>query len=130
MVQPDASRADDLRDTERTRLRALIAGDVETARDMHADDFQLINPAGESISKAAYLSMIASGDLRYLVWDPADIAVHLFGKDAAAIRYRSVINGKRDGRSFHGRYRHTDTYKRRADRWQVVWSHATEIIDP
>ena len=130
MVQPDASRADDLRDTERTRLRALIAGDVETARDMHADDFQLINPAGESISKAAYLSMIASGDLRYLVWDPEDIAVHLFGKDAAAIRYRSVINGKRDGRSFHGRYWDTDTYERRADLWQVVWSHATEIIDP
>ena len=27
----------------------------------------------------------------------------------------------------HRRYWHTDYYERRDDRWQVIWSHATEI---
>jgi ketosteroid isomerase-like protein len=129
MVEHEASRPDEIRDTERDRLRALVAGDVEKAMRMHADDFQLINPAGESISKAAYLGMIASGELQYLVWDPEDIAVHRYGEDAAVIRYRSVIDARRGGRSSRGRYWHTDTYERRAGRWQVVWSHATQTAD-
>jgi hypothetical protein len=73
--------------------------------------------------------MIASGELRYVVWEPDEIAVNLHGEHAAAIRYRSVIHGARAGLSIRGRYWHTDTYERRAGQWQVVWSHATEIGD-
>ena len=36
---------DELRATERERLQSLVDGDIETARRLHADDFQLINPA-------------------------------------------------------------------------------------
>lgn len=32
--------------TERQRLRALVAADMEIANRLHTDDFQLINPAG------------------------------------------------------------------------------------
>jgi hypothetical protein len=73
--------------------------------------------------------MIASGNLQYLVWEPEEIAVHLYGENAAAIRYRSVIDGAVAGQSIRGHYWHTDTYERRAGRWQAVWSHATELSD-
>lgn len=129
-MDPDSSGEEEVRNIERARLRALVAGDLHVATGLHADDFQLINPAGESLSKAAYLDMIASGELQYLMWEPDEIAVNLHGEHAAAIRYRSVIDGVRAGRSFRGRYWHTDTYERRDGQWQVVWSQATEISDP
>lgn len=59
--------ADQLRAAERERLRALVAADVEAAGRLHADDFQLINPLGGSLSKAEYLGAIASGEINYLI---------------------------------------------------------------
>jgi len=56
------TEADLLRATERNRLRALVEADMETAYQLHADDFQLINPAGGALSKEQYLGGIASGD--------------------------------------------------------------------
>jgi ketosteroid isomerase-like protein len=121
------AHADELREIERDRLRALVRGDLDRARELHADDFQLVNPAGETLSKDEYLGLIAAGKLKYLVWEPGEITVRMSG-DTAAIRYQAVIEGFRDGRSFpRNQYWHTDIYERRAGRWQVVWSHATRI---
>jgi hypothetical protein len=114
-----------LRSTERERLRALVTGDVERADQLHADDFQLINPLGGALSKEQYLGGISSGQIHYLYWEPESIAVRLYG-DVAAIRYRSqleiVVQGHHIPRQ---RYWHTDLYERHGVQWQVVWSHAT-----
>ena len=114
-----------LRSTERERLNALVSGDVERAARVHADDFQLINPLGGSLSKEQYLGGIGSGHIHYLYWEPESIAVRLYA-DAAVIRYRSeleiVVRGRHIPRQ---RYWHTDLYERRGGQWQVVWSHAT-----
>ena len=59
-----------MRDTERERLRSLVHADMETAGALHADDYQLITPRGYAMSKQEYLSRIASGGLRYRVFEP------------------------------------------------------------
>jgi hypothetical protein len=122
-----AGDADSLRATERERLRALVAADVARAGPLHADDFQLINPRGGSLSKEQYLGGIASGQIDYLFWEPDSIAVRLY-RDAAVIRYPAqleiVVQGQHVPRQ---RYWHTDLYERRDGRWQVVWSQATGI---
>lgn len=114
-----------LRSTERERLRVLVAGDVERAAQMHAEDFQLINPLGGALSKEQYLGGIGSGQIHYLYWEPESIAVRLYA-DVAVIRYRSeleiVVKGHHIPRQ---RYWHTDLYERHGTQWQVVWSHAT-----
>lgn len=121
------AEADLIRATERERLRALVEANVEVARQLHADDFQLINPFGGSLSKEQYLGGVASGDLDYLVWEPESIQVRLYGR-AALIRYPSqleiVVRGQKVTLR---RYWHTDSYEKRNGRWQVVWSQATEI---
>lgn len=124
---PPRSEANLLRATERERLRALVEADVGRARQLHADDFQLINPLGGELSKEQYLEGIGSGQLDYLFWEPDSIAVRLYG-DAAVIRYPSqleiVVPGSHVPRQ---RYWHTDIYERREGQWQVVWSQATRI---
>ena len=84
------SKADQLRAIERARLRALVDADIPTASRLHADDFQLINPRGGTLSKEQYLRDIASGDLNYLEWEPGEIRVRLYGK-SAVIRYKAHL---------------------------------------
>jgi hypothetical protein len=116
-----------LRETERERLRALVAGDVTRAAELHADDFQLINPLGGSLSKEQYLGAIESGQLKYLFWEADSIVARLYG-DVAVIRYQSQLEVIVQGRHIpRGRYWHTDLYERHDGQWQVVWSHATAI---
>ena len=114
-----------VRSTERERLRALVSGDVHRAAQLHTDDFQLINPLGGALSKEQYLGGIGAGQIRYVYWEPEDIAVRLYG-EVAALRYRSqleiVVQGHHIPRQ---RYWHTDLYERHGSQWQVVWSHAT-----
>jgi hypothetical protein len=121
------AEADLVRATERERLRALVQADLEVARRLHADDFQLINPRGESLSKEQYLGGVASGELDYVVWEPEtsiDVRVH---GDSAVIRYRSKLEIVVRGQWIPlQRYWHTDSYEKRDGRWQVVWSQATQ----
>ena len=119
--------ADLIRATERERLRSLVEADMAVARPLHADDFQLINPRGESFSKEQYLGGVASGEFDYLVWEPGAIEVRFYG-EGAVIRYQSqleiVVRGQQV--TLRGHW-HTDSYEKRNGRWQVVWSQATEI---
>ena len=110
-------------------MRSLVTGDLITAGQLHADDFQLINPLGGALSKGQYLGMIQSGDLTYLVWEPEEIDVRIY-QEAAALRYRARIENVVRGRKNPLRgYWHTDVYEKRNGQWQVVLSHATEIQD-
>jgi len=119
--------AEQLRTIERERLRSLVNADMETARRLHADDFQLINPGGATLSKEQYLGQIASGQLDYLVWEPGTIEVRRYG-EAAVLRYQAQAQAVFAGqRTPSRRFWHTDVYERRSGRWQAVWSQATQI---
>jgi uncharacterized protein DUF4440 len=124
MVEADA---DLIRATERERLRALVDADIPVARQLHAADFQLITPSGDTLTKEDYLGAVASGEVDYLKWEPEAIEVRLYGP-AAIIRYRSLLEiVVRGHKAEPGRFWHTDAYEKRDGRWQVVWSHATAI---
>lgn len=124
----DASpEAEDIRNTERARLRALVASDLKAAGPLHASEFQLITPIGMPLSKDEYLGAINSGHIKYLMWEPGPIAVRQ-QKGHAVIRYRARLEIVFGGhRVAPGDYWHTDTYELREGRWMVVWSQATAI---
>ncbi len=123
----EGPEVEQIRATERKRLRALVGADMEVAEPLHADDFHLITPSGTSVSREQYLGGIASGEIDYLVWEPASIEVRLYG-EAAVIRYQAQLQLIFQGQKAPLRsYWHIDSYERRNGRWQVVWSQATEI---
>ena len=107
----------------------VVDADLATARRLHAEDFQLISPAGVALSKAEYLGAIESAQLDYRIWEAGEISVRLYG-DVAMIRCR-------DGRfevdwqgqpGQRGPIYHTNLYERRGGEWQVVWSQASDVI--
>ncbi len=126
-VSREGEEVDQIRDIERQRLRALVEADMDVARRLHAEDFQLITPFGDALSKEEYLGTVASGDIDYVVWKPDAIDVRLSG-DMAVLRYSSHIEIVVQGRRLPpGNYWHTDYYEKRNGRWQDVWSQATEM---
>ena len=126
-VIQDGDEADQIRDIEHQRLRALVEADMDVARKLHAEDFQLITPFGDALSKEEYLGTVESGDIDYVVWKPDAIDVRLSG-DMAVLRYSSHIEIVVQGRRIPpGEYWHTDYYEKRNGRWQDVWSQATEM---
>ena len=81
-----SSEADDVRSAERKRLSALITGNMEVARQLHADDFQLVTPLGAVFSKEEYLGAVAAGILHYLAMEldsPIDVRMY---HDVALLR--------------------------------------------
>ena len=118
---------DHIRETERARLRALVAADVPTAKPLHAENFQLITPIGVALSREEYLGAIGAGQIKYRTWEPGEIGVRLYAA-AAVIRYRARLEVVFNGHSVPpGYYWHTDAYEFRDGNWAVVWSQATAI---
>jgi hypothetical protein len=116
---------DRIRETERARLRALVAADMVAAKPLHAEEFQLITPNGLALSQDEYLGAVAAGQIKYCAWEPGDIAVRLYGS-AAVIRYRARLEVIFNGHAVpSGEYWHTDAYEYRDGTWMVVWSQAT-----
>ena len=125
-TNPDQTEEDAIRSIERARVRALVEGDIETARPLHADDFQLITPLGDSLTKEQYLGSIDSGAVDYLIWDPETIEIRLYGS-MAVIRYQAQSEVVTQGQKISlRRYWYTDLYEKREGQWQVVWSQATQ----
>ena len=121
-----SSAATMLPDIERQRLRALVSADIATAEPLHDENYQLVTPNGSDMTKEDYLGAIGSGQLRYRVFEAvSDIAV-LGDAPVAVLRYQARISfDDRPGMLCW----HTDCYRQRDGRWQVVWSQATRIIE-
>jgi hypothetical protein len=123
MISPEVLRA-----LEHRRLASLREADLVLARELHADEYQLINPHGQTINKSDYLSGIATGEIRYHAFEPiSPIDVRMSAR-MSIVRYSVRIDIEADG----GRERlicwHTDSWELQ-DRWRAVWSQATAIVD-
>lgn len=129
----EQAEASEVRQVERQRVRSLVQADLPVARQLHADDFQLITPGGVAISRDEYLGDIETGQLDYRAWEPGAIVVRLYG-EVAVIRYQDVrFEVYVGGQLVHrGASYHTNVYERRNGQWQVVWSQASggEFVDP
>ena len=105
----------------------MVTADIEVAEKLHAPDFQLIPPIGAAPSRGEYLGAIATGQIRYLTWEPGEISVRLY-EGAAILRYRARLEVIFGGHKVPlSEYWHTDAYEHRDGQWIVVWSQATVV---
>src|ERR1022692_744131 len=119
-----------VRDTERRRLWSLVQPDLATAEFLHADDYQLITPNGYALTKEDYLGSIASGQLRYQVFEPASEIMVRASSQIALVRYKAKISVQTDNEPARSILCwHTDSYELQGGHWRAVWSQAT-LISP
>lgn len=123
----DPSNADQLRAIERARVRALVERDMALAWQLHAPQYQLVTPGGRPFTREQYLGKIDSGVLRYLSWEPGEIAVR-HTERMAIVRYQAMLAlDAGDGTGTPFPCWHLDSYELIDGRWQAVWSQATKI---
>jgi len=107
---------------ETRRTRALVERDLATLEELHASDYQLITPTGKVFSREAYLGAIKAEPF-YAGWEIGTMSFRT-SAHMAVVRYKALL------RFPSGREMvcwHTDSYERRSQGWQAVWSQATEI---
>jgi Domain of unknown function (DUF4440) len=122
-----ASKADFIRELEIARTRALVARDMPLLQQLHAEDYQLITPAGRTYTKERYLNEIEAGNLRYLRWETGPMNVRT-SEHMAIARYQATLEfDSENGRGTPFECWHTDSYELRGDAWLAVWSQATAI---
>ena len=101
---------------------------MAVAERIHADDYELITPAGHTHTKSTYLGDVASKRLEYLAFEPTSSISVRASPDFIVLRYIARIRlsvGVAD--EVELRAWHTDHYERRDGTWTCVWSQATEI---
>jgi hypothetical protein len=121
------SAADQLRQIERTRLRALVDADTRTAGRLIAANFQLINPGGAPLGRDEYLGAIAAGDIDYLAFEPTSRIVVRRSGESAALRFQVHFDLVVGGTRLTHEGWITELYERRGGRWQIVWEQATAV---
>jgi GH24 family phage-related lysozyme (muramidase) len=127
----NASDIEILKNLELTRLKSLVDANIEVAKPLHADDFQLITPDGSEYDKQQYLGEIESGMLDYKIWDADTIRVRMY-HNVAVLRYKDkdfkvFIDGELAKSEI---LKHTNLYEKRNGQWQIVWSHASGGTEP
>jgi hypothetical protein len=111
------------RELEARRTKPLVQRVLVTLEQLHAEEYQLVTPAGNVIPRRAYLDLIRAEPF-YAAWDTVSEVQVRRAEDMAVVRYKARLKFP-SGRVVS--CWHTDTYERRSVGWQAVWSQATEM---
>ena len=114
--------ADDFRNLEVQRTRAIVARNTVAIERLHAPEYELVTPAGRVLSRERYLSLISQAPF-YSAWEHGPMQVRVT-PGMAAVKYPAQLTFP-SGKVL--KCWHTDIYELRGLLWQAVWSQATEL---
>ena len=106
--------------------KAVVANDAEAIGKCLADDWVIVDPNGEIIDKARFLSVIKSGVLTHELMESEDRQVRSYG-DCVVVTALTKTKGKFAGREFTTQERATDIFVKQGGRWQCVFSQLTKF---
>ncbi|HEY1369519.1 MAG TPA: nuclear transport factor 2 family protein [Gaiellaceae bacterium] len=124
---PRRAQSEQLAQLERARTQALADADIAAARQLMAPDFQLINPAGQPLSREELLEGVRAGQPDFLDNAPTSaIAVRQSGA-AAVLRYQRSFDLVIAGMRLTHKAWTTVLYEHRHGHWVAVWEQTTAI---
>ncbi|HEX8798612.1 MAG TPA: nuclear transport factor 2 family protein [Terriglobales bacterium] len=91
-----------------------------------ADDIIDTDPTGRVTDKTQDKTDLSSGDLKFQSIELSDLKVLVYGNTAVAAG-TSTVRGTYKGQDISSKYRFTDTWVKRDDKWQVVATQATRL---
>jgi ketosteroid isomerase-like protein len=112
---------------EQDWTKALIKADVAFLDRLVAEDWVFTDPEGVVWTKAQSLAILKSGEDVITSLVPDDMKARVYG-DAAVVTGRNTTKETLKGKDISGQYRWTDTWIKKAGRWQCVATHASIIV--
>lgn len=118
-----------VRALERAWLDAYEQLDSTAMKRIVADDFLITFPDGSTQTKARILADLEASRARPsgTRFRTERVSSRAYGNDVVVLTGVVVTISTRGGRTVEERSRYTDTYVRRAGRWQVVASHLSNV---
>jgi ketosteroid isomerase-like protein len=127
---PDQSKSgsaeQELIKLEKELSEAYVKRDLAEIDRLEADGIIQTDSDGNVLIKSEDIEEVKTGVLVVTSFVQDDIKVHVYG-DAAVVTYRSTEKGQFRGQDYSGQYRNTNTWVKKAGRWQVVAAHWSKI---
>ena len=126
---------------EEELVQAKRTLDLDALDRIYADDLLLTGVLGEpTCSKSAVIEeakrgiaererALATGRQFVTSCDNEDVKVAMHG-DAAVVSYRFVVKITGENIDVQRRYRTTNVWMKRQERWQIVVAHTTFVLNP
>jgi ketosteroid isomerase-like protein len=134
LMVPTMGRADDT-DSEKQvaslsqhNYAALVAGNTSALDAILSDDWLVIDPFGEVISKARQAKELKDGTTDFVSIDSSDVKVRVYG-DAAVVTGRYQVKLKIRGRENTIPVRITESFAKQGGKLRCVSTQVTSIAD-
>jgi ketosteroid isomerase-like protein len=101
-------------------------GDAKALADLFADDMEIIVPGMRAMTKADGLGVFASGGMKFDRYETSDTKIRVYDT-TAVVTGRMHRTRTMGDRMLEDDWRFTKVYVRRANRWQVVSFHASNV---
>ena len=111
--------------TDDQRMEALRRGDAAPLRQIYADDYSLVTPAGVIRSKNEQINELASGRLQQKI-ELLERTVRVYD-DVAIVLSRERSDIQLNGQQVGGDMRMTRVYKKFGADWRVIATHGSFI---
>jgi ketosteroid isomerase-like protein len=126
--QPKSGNAEqELIKLEKDWSEATVKGDLAFLDKILAAELTDTDSEGTVWTKAQDLANLKSGDMKVTSAVADDIKVRVYG-NVAVTTGRNINKISFKGKDQSGQYRWTDTWVKRAGRWQCVASHGSKIL--
>ncbi len=118
---------DELSQTFHRLQEALLHSDVNSLRDLIADEYRGFDPRGQLQDKEMTLESYGPGGVRLQRYDVEESETRIIG-EVGIICGKGIIQGFFGECEFWHKLRFLDLYVRRDNRWQLFLSQVTPLI--
>jgi ketosteroid isomerase-like protein len=105
---------------------ALAHNDAGALKRYLSEGWKIVSGDGQVITRARFLDVIASGDLKHDTMSSQDQTIELYG-DTALVTGRAQSGGRYKGVEFHTDEIGTDVLVKVHDRWVCVFTQLTTV---
>jgi hypothetical protein len=117
-----------VRALEQLQDKAAVAGDMPTLQRILADDYQLVNPAGEIKTRQQLLDMLSAATHPYRSAVYTTDLVRDLGNVIVTVGREDVVPNQSPGAGQVVQHRHvTQVWVRRRGTWRLSLRHATVV---
>ena len=127
IAQPKSGSAEqELIKLENEWNEAYLKRDLAALDRLEADGIVQTDSDGNVFTKSEDIEEVKTGALVLTSSVQDDLKVHAYG-DAAVVTHRSTEKGQYRGEDYSCQFRYTDTWVKKAGRWQLVAAHFSKI---
>lgn len=106
--------------------QAMVGNDAKAIGAFMGEEWVIVGQDGSVTGKAAFLALIASGDLTHDVMSSDEMEVRVYG-DTAVVIARGSSGGAWKGQRFLEHERGSNVFVRRDGRWVCVLTHLSTM---